>query len=187
MLKFNLNNALFYNFKIHRKNVTVIKQESCCRTQQEIYIMPWCEIQATVQGSWDGLDPPSSGVRQTSKLLKTNMFIKFSILDLVKNSPFVIVFESISLFFVIYTRARGTELIRLRPLSKKFYQSAVRIRPGSGRMRCVRRMWLEQSIRSYKYTILINYTIITESIRSWVGLLAVSQRSWMKLYDHSRK
>ena len=31
------------------------------------------------------------------------MFIEFFILDLIKNSPFVIVFESISLFLVIYT------------------------------------------------------------------------------------
>ena len=41
----------------------------------------------------------SSQEYQTSKFQKTDMFIEFSMLDLAKNSPFVIVFQSISLFF----------------------------------------------------------------------------------------
>ena len=42
----------------------------------------------------------SSQEYQTSKFQKTDKLIEFSILDLAKNSPLLIDFESISLFFV---------------------------------------------------------------------------------------
>ena len=42
----------------------------------------------------------SSQEYQTSKFQKTDKLIEFSILDLAKNSPLLIDFESISLFFM---------------------------------------------------------------------------------------
>ena len=52
------------------------------------------------------IEPPlareiiSSQEYQTSKFQKTDKLIEFSVLDLAKNSPLLIDFESISLFFV---------------------------------------------------------------------------------------
>ena len=42
----------------------------------------------------------SSQEYQTSKFQKTDKLIEFSVLDLAKNSPLLIDFESISLFFM---------------------------------------------------------------------------------------